>query len=81
MVDANNVNYIMGLGTSGGSDTTYNSCGIANGHAYSLQAPFEMTDASGTVHKVLLIRNPWGTSGYSGTWNKDDSNWTDALVA
>ena len=38
-----------------------------------------MTDASSTVHKVYLVRNPWGTTNYSGTWNKDDANWTQAL--
>lgn len=40
-----------------------------------------MTDASGTVHKCLLMRNPWGTCYYNQDWNKDDPNWTDALVA
>mmetsp|Transcript_13133 Transcript_13133/g.22195 ORF Transcript_13133/g.22195 Transcript_13133/m.22195 type:complete len:90 (+) Transcript_13133:982-1251(+) len=40
-----------------------------------------MTDASGNTHKLLLMRNPWGTSYYSGTWSKDDPNWTDDLVA
>jgi hypothetical protein len=40
-----------------------------------------MTDTSDVVHDMLLIRNPWGITYYSGTWNKDDSDWTDALVA
>jgi len=39
-----------------------------------------MTDASSVVHDMLLIRNPWGITYYSETWNADDSNWTDDLV-
>lgn len=49
-------------------------------HAYTILSAFNMTDASGTVHKCLLIRNPWGVSYYTGTWNKDDTNWTDDLI-
>lgn len=43
-------NYIMAAGTSGGIDSTYNICGIPNGHAYSILAAFTMTDASGGVN-------------------------------
>ena len=72
----------MALGTDGdGNDQESNTCGIAKSHAYTLVDAFSMTDAGGTTHDVMLVRNPWGTAGYTGTWNKDDSNWTDALVA
>jgi len=40
-----------------------------------------MTDASNVVHKCVLVRNPWGVAYYNKEWNKDDPNWTDALVA
>jgi hypothetical protein len=74
--------YIMTAGTAGGgNDQVSNACGIAMSHAYSLLAAFTMTDAGGTAHKCFMIRNPWGTAGYSGKWNKDDSDWTNALVA
>mmetsp|Transcript_1826 Transcript_1826/g.2452 ORF Transcript_1826/g.2452 Transcript_1826/m.2452 type:complete len:172 (+) Transcript_1826:642-1157(+) len=79
--DADALNYILAAGTGSGSDTTSNSCGIAKGHAYSIMSAFTMTDSSGTAHKMLLMRNPWGTTGYSSTWNKDDSNWTPELIA
>ena len=79
---ANDAGYIMGAGTAGsGNDQETNSCGIAMSHAYSLIAPFEMTDANGTVHQMLMFRNPWGRTDYTGTWAKDDQNWTDDLVA
>ena len=71
----------MGSGTNGdGDDSESNSCGIAKSHAYSLITAFTMTDADGTDHDVLMYRNPWGVTGYSGTWNKDDPNWTDDLL-
>jgi len=72
----------MGGGTAGGGDDQEtNACGIAMSHAYSLISAFTMTDADGTAHDVLMFRNPWGEAGYTGTWSKDDPNWTDALVA
>lgn len=40
-----------------------------------------MKDASDVVHQMLLMRNPWGSTGYSADWNKNDAKWTDALVA
>ena len=73
---ADSVDYPMGAGTSAGSDSTFNDCGIAYGHAYSILGTFEMD-----TYDMVMLRNPWGVTYYSGTWNKDDSNWTDALVA
>ena len=70
----------MGAGTGAGADTTFNDCGIAYGHAYSLLAAFEMTDASSVTWKMYMLRNPWGTTSYSGNWNKDDTKWTAALI-
>lgn len=40
-----------------------------------------MTDDNGTDHKMIMVRNPWGITYYSGEWNSDDTRWTDALVA
>lgn len=79
---ADAANYLMGAGTAGnGNDQENNGCGIAMSHAYSILAPFSMTDASGTVYKMYLIRNPWGSTYYSSDWKGSDSRWTDALVA
>ena len=71
---ANDVDYPMGAST--GTGLTYADCGIANAHAYSVLGTFEMDNAD-----MVMLRNPWGTTTYSGTWNKDDSSWTDAKVA
>ena len=72
----------MGAGTGPGSDSTYNVCGIADGHAYSILTAFNMTDATGVVISVYIIRNPWGyDNNYNQTWKANDTKWTDALVA
>jgi hypothetical protein len=79
---ADQANYILAAGTGAGTDTTYNVCGIPNGHAYSILAAFNMTDAAGKVHSVYLFRNPWGVDYYyNQTWSATDPNWTNALVA
>jgi len=82
LLEAETANYIMAVGTAGsGNDQHTNTCGIAMSHAYSMLAAFTMTDASNVAHKMLLLRNPWGTTGYSAGWNHADTAWTDALVA
>jgi len=30
---------------------------------------------------MVMMRNPWGETTYSGAWFKDDPNWTDELIA
>ena len=52
---------------------------MARSHAYSILAAFEMTHNSAT-QKLLLIRNPWGTTAYNGPYNKGDSAWDDAAL-
>ena len=63
------------------SGSMTNDCGIVQMHAYSVLSAFEMTDSDSTVHKMYLIRNPWGITEYSNDWNKNDSRWTDDLVS
>lgn len=81
LTEANNANYPMGAGTAGTSDSGRNDCGIATAHAYSILETFTMTDTSSVAHKMLLVRNPWGVTYYTGAWHKGDTNWTNALVA
>ena len=61
-----------------GGDT--NSCGIFVGHAYSVISAFTITEADGTKHKVLLVRNPWGVTFYNKEWNNADVKWTNDIV-
>ena len=73
---ADTANYMMGAGTASGSNSNINDCGLAYGHAYAILAAFTMDST-----KMVLMRNPWGRTSYSGPWKHDDSAWTDALVA
>lgn len=67
--------------TEDGDDRNVNEYNIGVGHSYSVMDAFTMTDAAGTAHKMVLIRNPWGSNGYDWTWSPDDPNWTADLIA
>ena len=49
-------------------------------HAYTILAAFEITD-NGTTWNLLLARNPWGSTYYSGDWRYNDSRWTPSNKA
>lgn len=68
--------YAMGASTASGSNALSNDCGIALGHAFSILTTFTMSGTS-----MIMLRNPWGTTGYSGAWHKGDTSWTDSLVS
>jgi hypothetical protein len=51
------------------------------GHAYSVHHAFEIKDADGKEHKIIMIRNPWGVeSGYKDEWGPQDERWTDSVA-
>jgi len=50
-------------------------------HAYAVPTVFTMTEADGTAHDMIMVRNPWGEAHYDQDWHKDDPRWTDGLVA
>ena len=73
--------YPVGLATAGTSDSNTNHCGIAESHAYSVIAPFNISMRLGIVKKLVLVRNPWGTTNYDQSWYSRDPKWTDDTVA
>ena len=81
IMNADSLNYIMGAATAGSTDTATNECGIAMSHAYSLIAAFELKTSSTVDHKMYMIRNPWGVSYYTGSWNEADSAWTSDYIS
>jgi hypothetical protein len=80
MLAADTAHYPMGAGTTGTSDRDTNDCGIAQRHAYSIMAVFEMTDGANN-HRMIMLRNPWGATYYTDDWSYTDSRWTNELVA
>jgi hypothetical protein len=71
----------MGAGTVGNSDQDTNDCGIARMHAYSILTTFTMTDSYGRDIKMIMVRNPWGLTRYSGEWSKTDYRWTQSMIS
>lgn len=62
--------YIVGVQTSGGSDSTRNKFGVANGHAFSVLAAFPLLSREGTVeHRLYMIRDPWSMASFNGKWS------------
>jgi hypothetical protein len=77
-------NFVVGSWTSHalGGDSTYNSYGLPNGHAYSVLGAFVVTDANGVSHNLIQMRNPWGyLTTYNGTWADGNAVWTSAVIA
>lgn len=48
---------------------------------YTIIAAFEITKPDTNKEKVLLLRNPWGSSTYSNDWHRNDARWTTATIA
>ena len=59
----------------------YDTCGLRGGHAYSMITAFNMTDKTGTVYKMFILRDPWGTTDYDLDWYENDPRWTPDMVA
>jgi len=79
-MEAEKLNYLMGASVTGnGDDSQRNHCGINSSHAYSILAAFKLKNDA-IDEDVLLMRNPWGITGYNKKWNYEDADWTDELV-
>lgn len=66
-------------GYHGGADTSQGGTpkrqGIIEGHAYSIMRAVE---AAG--EKLVLLRNPWGESEWTGPWSDGSKEWTPAWM-
>ncbi len=48
--------------------------GLATNHAYTLIGAYETGG-----HRLVKIRNPWGSFEWNGKWNDNDPDWTDEM--
>jgi hypothetical protein len=71
--DANN---FMCSGTR--SDTDISQYGLVEGHAYTLISAKEL-EHNGETHRLLKIRNPWGSKEWKGKWSDQSDMWTEEL--
>ena len=61
-------------------DVVVDSNGIIQGHAYSILRVVEERDING-VHQLLLLRDPWGVTEWSGAWcEHDKKRWTRRML-
>jgi len=81
LTNADIAGYPMGFGTVGNSDQDTNDCGIARMHAYSMITAFTMRDSSNREVQMLLMRNPWGKTYYTGDWSENDRRWTSSMIS
>lgn len=63
--------YLLGASSPAGSDKDTSDSGIVQGHAYSLLRVEEVDDVSGT-HRLVQLRNPWGSGEWKGAWSDGD---------
>jgi len=51
--------------------------GLVSGHAYALLGVAELKNAAGdVVHRIVKMRNPWGSEKYHGPWSDHSDLWT-----
>ena len=72
---ADDLGYIIAAGSSISADQSKNSCGIDSSHAYSIISAFEIVH-EGKTSQLLLMRNPWDKTTYTGEWDSNDQKWT-----
>jgi len=79
ILDALQNEYVVMTGTDPRSaaemDMELNSCGIPFVHSFSVHSAFSLTDSSGNQHDLVMVRNPWSTSGYLSEWSATDERW------
>ena len=71
---------VLGACTRGKDETitqgrSTNKGGIVPGHAYSI-----ISAADHEGHKLLKLRNPWGTFEWTGKWSDGSKEWTPAVA-
>ena len=58
-----------------------NEHGLVDGHAYSLIGAREIKDKDGKVHRICLVRNPWGKKEWTGDWSDSSAKWDEVTKA
>jgi len=65
--------YLMCCGSHAGSDTTRNSFGVVQGHAYTILTVIK--DIAGSGNDLIQLRNPWGSGEWTGDWSDHSNLW------
>lgn len=65
--------------STGEDRTACESVGLVPNHAYSLLDVFEVADKTGTLIRLLKVRNPHAKSKWRGDWSDTSALWTAEL--
>lgn len=76
MLMANESGYLMGAGSTSGSNAEVTEFGIVKGHAYSILDVVMVDDV-----KLVKLRNPWGDAEWTGDYSDNSPLWTPRLKA
>ena len=49
------------------------------GHAYTLLSAARVKDRDNQEHRLVKLRNPWGSGEWNGRWSDKSSEWTADL--
>ena len=66
--------HLLGAGSMSGSDKESTDDGVVKGHAYSILEVREVDS-----HRLLKIRNPWGSFEWKGRWSDGSMEWTPRM--
>jgi calpain-15 len=77
LYDANQANYIITAASAGDEEAgdSVNPMGLVILHAYAIIDVREVQTREGT-EQILMIRNPWGQTEWTGDWSDNSSKWT-----
>jgi hypothetical protein len=69
---------ILSIGTSGfGDDTITNEYGLVMSHAYTVIDTYRLTTDGEESHRLIKMRNPWGSEYYDGRWCDYCQEWNN----
>lgn len=71
LLHADSNNDVIQTGFGGKADI--GKVGLTGGHAYTLLGVEQLS----TGERLVKVRNPWGSEGFTGDWSDGSSKWTD----
>lgn len=78
ILEADQKNWVI-CASSFGSQTKQDSVselGLVQLHAYAVLTAKIITTEDGVEHRLVLLRNPWGNTEWTGDWSDSDPRWT-----